>query len=120
MGSKNVNAIVDNKLYLNQISPNDHKKTLLLRSALSDQSSSSFSHRSTTLLDLTGRITRDSDYYSACGGSADIWKGKLLKDIDNCKVRLGIQFVLFTLNGCRSRLLSKLSVPIATPKMVTE
>jgi hypothetical protein len=44
---------------------------------------------STTFLNLTGHIIREDDYYSAHGGSADIWKGILLKDTGNCKVRFG-------------------------------
>jgi hypothetical protein len=66
-------------------------KTLLLHSALqvSNKSSlSSFTPVPSTLLDLTGHITRDSDYYSAYGGSADIWTGIWLKDMSNCKVPL--------------------------------
>jgi hypothetical protein len=68
-------------------------KILLLHSALSNKSSSSFTLPS-TLLDLTGHITRESDYYSAYGGSADIWTGIWLKDTGNCKVHLDIQFIL--------------------------
>jgi hypothetical protein len=99
----------------------DRERFLLLRSALNDESSSSISLRSTTLPDLTGHITRDSDYYSAYGGSADIWKGNWLKDTGNSrKVHLGTQFVMLTLNGRRSRLLSKLCAPTATLNMVTE
>jgi hypothetical protein len=97
----------------------DHERILLLRRALSNESSS-ISLRSTTLLDLTGHITRDSDYYSAYGGSADIWKGNWHKDTGNCKVRLGTQIFLLTLNGRRSRLLSKLCAPTATLNTVTE
>lgn len=59
---------------------------LLLRRALSDQCSSSFSLPSTTLLNLTGQITREGDYYSAYGGSADVWKGTWLTDTANTKV----------------------------------
>ncbi|KIM73086.1 hypothetical protein PILCRDRAFT_733692 [Piloderma croceum F 1598] len=69
--------------------PGDHERILLLRNALSDESSSSRSLRSTALFDLTGKITRD-DYYSACGGSADIWKGNWCKDTGNCKVAIKI------------------------------
>ncbi|KIM76337.1 hypothetical protein PILCRDRAFT_826319 [Piloderma croceum F 1598] len=68
----------------------DHERILLLRSALGDESSSSSFLRSATLLDLTGHITRNSDYYSAIGGSADIWKGTWLKDTGNCKVAIKI------------------------------
>jgi hypothetical protein len=53
---------------------------LLLRRTLSDTSSSLSSLLSTTLLDLTGQITREGDYYSAYGGSADVWKGTRLND----------------------------------------
>jgi hypothetical protein len=66
-----------------------HGKILLLHGALSDKCSSSFTLPS-TLLDLTGHITRDSDYYSTYGGSADIWKGIWFKNTGNCKVRLDI------------------------------
>jgi hypothetical protein len=59
---------------------------LLLQRALSDKCSSPFSLLSTTLLDLTGQITRESDYYSAYGGSADVWKGTWLKDTAERKV----------------------------------
>jgi hypothetical protein len=71
----------------------DHERILLLRSALS---SSSFL-RSTTLLDLTGHIIRESDYYSAYGGSADVWKGIWFKDgMGDYKVRLYTRFIPFT------------------------
>jgi hypothetical protein len=75
-------------------------KILLLHGALSNKSFSSFTLPS-TLLDLTGHITRNSDYHSAYGGSADIWKGIWLKDTgtSNCKVRLDIQFVLDAILG---------------------
>jgi hypothetical protein len=73
-------------------------KILLLHGALSNKSSSSFTLPS-TLLDLTGHITRDSDYYFTYGGSADIWKGIWFKDTDNCKVRLDIQFILGAVLG---------------------
>jgi hypothetical protein len=79
------------------VSGKDYERILLLRRALSTKTSSSFSLRSTTLLDLTGHITREGDYYSAYGGSADIWKGIWFKDgMGNCKVRLHTRFVLST------------------------
>ena len=79
------------------VSGKDRERILLLHSALSDQSSSSFFLRSTTLLDLTGHITRESDYYSAYGGFADIWKGICCKNgMGNCKVCLHTLFILFT------------------------
>jgi hypothetical protein len=62
------------------------REILLLRRALSDKCSSPFSLLSTTLLDLTGQITREGDYYSAYGGSADVWKGTWFKDTANTKV----------------------------------
>ncbi|KIM74971.1 hypothetical protein PILCRDRAFT_688571 [Piloderma croceum F 1598] len=69
----------------------DHERILLLRSTLSTKSSSSFFLRSTTLLDLTGHITRESDYYSAYSGSADIWKGIWFKDgMGSCKVAIKV------------------------------
>jgi len=48
---------------------------------------SSFS--STTFVNLTGHIIREDDYYSAHGGSADIWKGIWRKDTGNRKVSFG-------------------------------
>jgi hypothetical protein len=66
-------------------SDKDHE-ILLLRRALSDKCSSPFSLLSTTLLDLTGKITREGDYYLAYGGSADVWKGTWFKDTANTKV----------------------------------
>ena len=60
---------------------------------LRSSSNSSFSPTSTTLLDLTGHIIREDDYYSAHGGSADIWKGTLLQDTGKCKVRLMNYFI---------------------------
>jgi hypothetical protein len=39
-----------------------------------------------TLVDLTGQITQDGDYYFAHGGFADVWKGTWLKDMAKCKV----------------------------------
>jgi hypothetical protein len=39
-----------------------------------------------TLLDLTGHITRENDYYFAHGGYADIWKGIWLKDSEKRQV----------------------------------
>jgi len=65
-------------------------KMLLLQRALSDKCSSPFSLLSTTLLDLTGQITRESDYYSAYGGSADVWKGTWLKDTAERKVCVNV------------------------------
>src|ERR1700691_3660302 len=56
-------------------------------------STSSSSPPSTTLLDLTGHIIREDDYYSAHGGSADIWKGTLVQDTGKCKVRLLNYFI---------------------------
>ena len=54
----------------------------------------------TTLVDLTGQITRDGDYYFAYGGFADVWKGTWLKDTVKYKVRLDIG--LCTVQYCRS------------------
>ena len=39
-----------------------------------------------TLLNLTGHVIRMDDYYSAHGGSADVWEGIWLKDTGKCKV----------------------------------
>jgi hypothetical protein len=48
---------------------------------------------SATLLNLTGHIAREDEYYSAHGGSADIWKGIWLKDTGNCMVWLRFHFI---------------------------
>jgi len=48
----------------------------------------SSAYPSTTLVDLTGQITRDGDYYFAHGGFADVWKGTWLKDTVKFKVCL--------------------------------
>ena len=47
------------------------------------------------LLNLTGLITREDDYPFARGGSADVWKGTLLKDTEKCEVLLEFIFSLF-------------------------
>jgi hypothetical protein len=50
---------------------------------------------STHLLNLTGLITREDDYPFARGGSADVWKGTLLKDMGKRKVLPEFIFSLF-------------------------
>ena len=49
----------------------------------------------TTLLDLTGHITPEDNFYFAHGGSADIWKGTWVKDTEKRKVCL--ESILFCL-----------------------
>jgi hypothetical protein len=53
---------------------------------------------STTLLDLTGCITREGDYYSAHGGSADVWKGTWLKD--TVKYTVSLEFYFISVHPC--------------------
>jgi hypothetical protein len=50
---------------------------------------------STTLLNLTGHITREDDFYSAHGGFADIYVGTWLNDTEKRKVCL--EFILIRL-----------------------
>jgi hypothetical protein len=50
---------------------------------------------STHLLNLTGLITREDDYPFARGGSADVWKGTLLKGTGKRKVLPEFIFSLF-------------------------
>lgn len=57
-----------------------------------EASTSTPSLASVTLLDLTGHITRENDYPSAHGGSADIWMGIWTKGSENRKVHLYIIF----------------------------
>lgn len=40
------------------------------------------------LLDLTGNIARQYSHSSARGGFADIWRGILLKDVEQCAVSI--------------------------------
>jgi hypothetical protein len=68
-----------------------NKTSLVLHGTLSSSNICSSFTLPSALPDLTGQITRESDYYSAYGGSADIWKGIWLKDKSNRKVHLGIQ-----------------------------
>ena len=63
-----------------------------------DASTSLSSPPSTTLLDLTGRIIREGDYYSAHGGSADVWKGTWLKD--TVKYTVSLEFNLISVYLC--------------------
>ena len=50
---------------------------------------------STHLLNLTGLIAREDEYPFARGGSADVWKGILLKDTRKRKVLAEFIFSLF-------------------------
>jgi hypothetical protein len=70
-----------------------NKTSLVLHGTLSSSNRCSSFTRPSTLPDLTGQITRESDYYSAYGGSADIWKGIWLKNQSNRKVHIDIQYL---------------------------